>query len=168
MARFERVYEEERIQEYSDLLTSNFRFHFSASADPLLVANYPNGWSKTDDTTSTGHLFRGFTNAQGTHERGAASIAVSLLPSNAPESDTTHADSTAWYKVLVVPFVELSVMTGPDDGFLIHGRHEVSLVRGDAAVLSAGQRADSTCWYIYRWEDQSPAGGAAASSHSEG
>ncbi len=33
--------------------------------------------------------------------------------------------------------------------------HRLFLVRGDAAVgLHAGQPADSTRWYIYRWVDE--------------
>ena len=49
----------------------------------------------------------------------------------------------------------LSTLSASDDEIVysINARQEFYLVRGDAAVLPTGATADTTRWYIRRWED---------------
>jgi hypothetical protein len=42
---------------------------------------------------------------------------------------------------------------------VISARHEFYIVRGDAALLAAGQEARTDRWYIRRWDDLSTSTG---------
>jgi hypothetical protein len=162
MTRFERLYEGEGASDYGAMFAANFRFQFSPHADERLVGRYPEGLGKADELMAAQNLFGSFLDAEGRPVPGAVTIHLNLLPTNRPVDDPSRVgggavpDSTRWYKLLEVPSVGLLVVTGPDDGYHINGRHLFRLVRGDAAVLEQGQRADSTRWYIYSWEDQTP------------
>jgi len=152
--RFEATWEYEVEAQYALLLTDDFRFKFSAAADPELVDRYPN-WGRVDDIASTTHLFDGFENSTGTAVPGASHIDLTLTGvSQGPDFD--HADSTAQYQKIVatVMFGEITVPVPPDEiVYSINARQEFFLVRGDAAVLPTGVAADTTRWYIRRWED---------------
>lgn len=161
LARFERVYETRSLAAYAALFTSDFSFRFSAEADPLLVAYYGTSWGIDDEVISAEHLFNGFTQADPPNETfgPATSIAMSLI---GPQivADSTHADSTAHYKRAIVPVVDLSVtavISSFETVFEVSARHDLYLVRGDAAVLDGGQPSDSLHWYIRRWDDMTPA-----------
>jgi hypothetical protein len=157
LARSEATFEAESNGEYAKLLTDDFRFHFSAQSDPALVSEYPGGWARADEEIAVTHLFNGFTNSEATLVPGASRIDVSLNGIQVAD-DTSHVDSTAHYRKLVVSGMEMviEVPTASEPvTYTIYSRQEFYVVRGDAAVLASGQPAQSDRWYIRRWDDLS-------------
>jgi len=155
MTRFEAAYENQVLEGFAPLLTADFRFHFSNQTDPALVSQYGDNWRKDDELTSTENLFEGFTNENGDHVPGATSLQLTLS-SMGIVGDPDHADSTTHYKLATVANASLQLQVPGTDGWLITAPHDFYLVRGDAAVLGEGQAADSTRWYVRKWDDMSP------------
>jgi hypothetical protein len=156
MAALVQVYEHQQSSEYGKLLTQDFRYSFSSASDPTLVTQYGPNWGMSDETISADHLFNGFTSQPaGQYLPGASNIAMTL---NSVQylDDSQHPDSSVYYKWVTVAraivSIEIPGTTEPQI-FLIDARHDYYLVRGDAAVLSAGQLATNDQWYIRRWED---------------
>ncbi len=164
MIRFERTYENQVVDQYELLFASNFRFTFSNQSDPTLVNQYGNSWGKDDEVESTSHLFDGFTNELGTFVPGAAGITLSLPGAQiiADPFRPTDPDSSAYYKYVIVPSISLLLDVPGTQGYEIAAPHDFYLVRGDAAVLDAGQQATADRWYIWRWDDKSAALAAIA------
>ena len=170
MLRFEATYENQVRAEYEKLFTSNFRFTFSSQSDPELVSQYGNSWGKDDEIESTGHLFEGFTNDQGQFQGPAASIVLSLTGASFID-EPAKPDSGEFYKRVIVPTVSLDIVIAGGEEFQISAPHDFYLVRGDRALLDAGQEARADRWYIYGWDDKSAPLAAATpvlASHSEG
>ena len=162
MLYFEAVYEAQSSANYEALLTSDFRYTFSLASDPELVNRYPN-WGRDDEVESTRHLFEGFTNSSGDPVPAATRIEMTLSGLQYGP-DYTHADSAEHYMKVVITSVDMliEVPTAPvPTTYQISGRHEFYIVRGDAAVLDAGQVARSDRWYLRRWDDLSPGIGAS-------
>ncbi len=158
MTRFQRTYEYQVQPEYVKLLTSDFRYTFSANTDPRLVDQYGPNWGIDDEAQSADHLFNGFTSSTtGNYIPGATNITMAL---NSVQyfDDPAHPDSSAYYKWVTVARVVMAIeVPGTPDPqiFNIDDRHEFYLVRGDAALLDAGQSATADRWYIRRWDDLS-------------
>jgi len=158
--RLQRTYERLDLVDYTGLLTADFRYTFSAQSDPALASLYSDNWGKDDETESAKHLFEGFTNSTGQRFGPASNITV-RFDNDQYYADPAHADSAAWYVYCPVSTVNLTVDAPLPDGstttYNISAPHSFFLVRGDAAILDAGQRADSTRWYVRHWDDLSPA-----------
>ena len=154
--RLEATWENRGEAEYGKLLSADFRYQFSLASDPLLVNMYPN-WNRTDEIAALTHLFHGFTNEQGTTIPAASRI--DMTPTGVQVgSDPDHPDSSAQYQRMVVTNLEIQVEvpSGYEPvTYNISARHEFYLVRGDAAVLPAGAVANTTRWYVRRWDDLS-------------
>jgi hypothetical protein len=157
-ARLEATWESQVATEYAKLLTGDFRFHFSADSDPSLVDQYGDNWGADDETTSISHMFDGFTNTKGMPIPGASRIDMTMYGVSISD-DSQHADSSAYFRkmdvvllecVIEVPIAQFETVT-----YVISSRHELYLVRGDAAVLPAGAAADPNRWYVRRWDDLS-------------
>lgn len=153
MLRFKEAYASKALAEYAALFTADFRFAFSSQSDPDLVAQYGATWSTNDEVASASHLFVGFTNPQGTYNAPASSITLTLNNMQII-ADPDRPDSAAFYKLAIVPLVDLGLAIAGTDGFSIGSPHDFYLVRGDAAVLDPGQPADSLHWYLWRWADK--------------
>jgi hypothetical protein len=154
--RLEGSWKFQDLPEYRKLLAEDFRFRFSPLSDPMLVDRYPN-WGVDDEVESARHLFEGFTNSSGELVPAAIQIELTLV-GIAFEDDSTHADSTAHYrKVVVASMVGTIEFPGQSEPLIysLSSRQEFLLVRGDAAVLAQGVAADSTRWYLRRWDDLS-------------
>jgi len=141
--------------EYDTLLTSDFHYHFSAQTDPALVSQYGNTWGKVDEGQSMTHLTQGFTNAHGVMVPKASSI-TSSINGDAVGTDTTHSDSTSWYRAVSVTALLISIdvpSAGGGATYNINTPIVFLLVRGDAAVLNAGQSHSASRWYIREMDD---------------
>lgn len=160
MLRFEASYEFQDLPNYENLLTSDFRYTFSQASDPTLVATYGSNWGKDDESESSRHLFDGFTNSNGDVIPKASRIEMSLSGIQY-QTDFTHSDSAAYYQKVVVSAVDMTIEVPPGVGateptiYTINARHEFYIVRGDAAVVQAGQETSANRWYIRRWDDLS-------------
>jgi hypothetical protein len=166
--RFVWAYENKKAAEYENLFTEDFTFEFSTATDPELAQQYAAGWLKLDEKTSAHHLFEGFMDDSTGYHTAASSIALTFANS-APSGDTDNPDPTR-FKVLATRVD--GVITVPPTGGQTEDTHYVIdnnflrffLVRGDAAAsLAAGQPADSTHWYIWKWRDETSGAYAPAS-----
>ena len=165
--RLEATWESEVEAEYGRLLTSDFRYHFSASSDPDLVVRYPEGLSRSEEIGTLTNLFNGFTSSTNGSIPGTSHIVMQSAGAT-DQVDPDHPDSTAQYRVLHFDALAVSLTIGksPDDyTYQVVAAHDLHLVRGDAAVLPSGAIADTTRWYVRRWDDLSlPFGGGLRSS----
>jgi hypothetical protein len=159
MIRFQKAYQYQDITQYANLLTADFRYTFSVQSDPTLAQTYGNNWGKDDETESAKHLLTGFTNSSGTYVPPASNISISFI-NDQYYPDPLHSDSTSYYVYCPVSTVNLNIDVPSGDGtttYNISAPHSFYLVRGDAALLDAGQSAASDRWYIRHWDDLSPA-----------
>lgn len=159
VVRFMTAYQYEVPSEYDTLLTSDFHYRFSSQADPLLVSEFGTMWGKADEGASFSHLIHGFTNAQGAYVPKAISITYQLV-NDVVGNDTTHADSTTWYQAVSVSSLNIAIdvlVSGGSTTYNMSTPIVFLLVRGDAAVLSAGQAHSSSRWYIREMDDLAPA-----------
>ena len=142
--------------QYALLLSDDFRYHFSAASDPDLLVHYGDNWRKTDEVAAITNLFHGFKNEFGETLAGASSINMTLYGVQYLSSDPDHPDSTGQYRKVVVTTMNMviEVPSTPDPTvYQVNSRHEFFLVRGDAAVLAPGASADTTRWYVRKWDD---------------
>jgi len=156
--RLQRTYENQDATDYEGLLTSDFRYTFSAQTDQDLVNQYGTNWGKDDEVESARHLFSGFTNSKGLFQAPASRIQAAFV-NDQYYLDPVHADSATWYVYCPVADVNLKIEVPIEGGgtttYDISARHAFYLVRGDAAILDPGQPADSTRWYLRHWDDES-------------
>lgn len=146
---------------YPGLLTKDFEYNFSAATDPDLATMYPN-WGKDDETESAIHLFDGFINTSGNPQPGASRIDV-IFSGVQYGPDPTHPDSIEQYTKVLLTMVDGSFAIPSEPETLIysiHARHELYLVRGDAAVLDDDEQPIANRWYVRRWDDLSQPTGA--------
>ena len=161
IARFQTMYESQNTAELGKLLTANFSFRFSTQSDPTLAQQYGSTWDKADELASAGHLFDGFTSPDPPYVTFGPATSISLAFVNMQIlDDLLLPDSSRFYKYVVVPSANLTitVVNGAIETiYEISAPQDFYLVRGDVALLDSGQPADSTYWYIYRWDDRNPA-----------
>ena len=137
--------------ETDSLLTADFRFHFSSQVDPDLVGAYGNNWGKPYEVSSLHHLLHGFTNSAGTYVPGASAMGYQVSAWKVG-ADTTHADSAAWYRVVYVGQLALTIDLTDASGpfaYNIACPLELFFVRGDVigaltAVKAHAERSPAT------------------------
>jgi hypothetical protein len=166
MARFDGMYEAKNLGEYKLLFTSDFRFTFSSQSDAELVTLYGNSWGKDDEVESTSHLFEGFQSSEPPDFPTYSPATNITMDLRGPQylDDLIRPDSSAFYKYVVVPTVDLQITVfigSVETTYEISAPHDFYLVRGDVAQLDPDQEASADRWYIYRWDDKSPRVGAA-------
>src|SRR5262249_35237464 len=133
-----------------------------------LVTQYADGWVKNDELQSAAHLFHGYTPSGGSALPAATSIDIKLA-NEVPGDDNASPDPKT-HKVLVTR-VDGSIVVPEAGGYTLtyliaNNLNTFYLVRGDAATgLDAGQPADTSHWYVYRWTDET--GGAVAEAKPE-
>jgi len=155
--RMEQTWERKDEASYALLLTSDFRYHFSPAADPLLADLYGDNWTRIDEIAAITHLFHGFTNSNDIQVPAASRIDMTLSGVSVV-SDPDHPDSTIHYRKCVITSLSVTIAVPDPAGvssveYVINARHELYLVRGDAAVVPPGSPADTTRWYMRRWDD---------------
>ena len=153
--RMELTWERKDEASYALLLTSDFRYHFSPAADPLLADLYGDNWSRIDEMASITHLFHGFTNSNDVQIPAASRIDLTLSGVSVGQ-DFEHPDSTVHYRKCVITTLDATIEVPDLTGvvtYQIGSRHELYLVRGDAGLVPPGASADSTRWYVRRWDD---------------
>jgi hypothetical protein len=170
--RFIAAYEGKKTAEYRALFTGDFKFSFSNAADPTLANKWITGWSAADESISAHNLFQGGTNLDGIYQQPATSIDL-IFSRTSPVGDVGAPDTTK-YKVLET-FVDAVVVVPPEPPatdalryVVTNNFHRIFLVRGDAANgLRADQPADSTHWYIWKWNDETAGTPGAPGTASE-
>ena len=143
---------------YRTLFTQDYQFAFSA-LDPYGDAYKITPWNRQDEMASSTHLFVGGSPI----EPPAQAITLSLGAGLVVQDDPRPGMDPRRHKY-VHTTVALTVLTASSET-LITGFAGFYLVRGDSALVpddirALGYEADSTRWYIDRWEDDTatPAG----------
>src|SRR5205814_8233955 len=85
---------------FGAMLTGDYKFYFSPTADPLLAQQYFGGWSKDDESVTASHLFSGYTPEGEAALPPAQSISIHL--ENAiPIDDNSEGFKSGTHKLLV-------------------------------------------------------------------
>jgi len=157
MERLISSYEKKNESAFAAMFTADYQYEFSNSTDPNLVTQYAGGWFKVDETTSSSHLFSGYTPPGGSTKEAASSISIALAVTT-PTDDNSPGVDPATHKILATRVDGQIVVPEPGTDpftFVIENNFNVFyIVRGDAAAaLEVGQPADAQHWYIDRWVD---------------
>jgi hypothetical protein len=136
---------------YQVLFTQDYRFAFSA-LDPYGNAYRGDTWTRDDEMIFAGHLFLG---GHPTEPR-ATSISLELDHNFTVRDDPRPGKNPRWHKTIRTSLA-LAVVDSSKET-VITGFGNFYLVRGDSALVPSqivwlGYAADSTHWYIDRWED---------------
>lgn len=147
MKRFRQAYECGDFEAYALLFTRDFRF---LSDDERFRARHPEGMTRDEEVESARHLFEGYTKPDGEHAPLAVHIELrldSLVVSVDPEWGRPES-----HQLVTVGSVRLIIDVGGIASLITIGdRHDFHVVRGEAALLDAGQRGDADHWYIHTW-----------------
>jgi hypothetical protein len=153
--RLEQAYQTRDLEGYAALMTADFRFR---SFSPEFLERFPDGMTRVDERASARRLFHGDPDSPG--QRGA-SIHLTLGRLEIKE-DPLHPGREDRFRLVVAPSISLVVIDGGQRFEVIGTRHEYHVVRGNAAALEAGQRADADHWYVWKWDEYPPGVGRVA------
>ncbi len=142
-----RAYRAMSVDGIEAVLTADYRFHAQRNG-PL---GFTFGASREDEIQVIRHMLVGTPGDSRAGMARADSVGMSF-DGVTQGVDPEHPDSTQNYQVLVVTRAQWGLR-------MVDGRrmwntpslHVFHVVRGDAAVLVAGQTADPERWYIRRW-----------------
>lgn len=142
-------YEQRSLATFESLLAADFRFHFSA--DDAAGASYALGLERAAEMRVCHALFVGDTAAM-MPPPDRVQITLGALDEGV---DPEHPDSTCHYRLVVAhDFVMRLGFAHGDTTEWVHageGLQIFHVVRGDAAVRTPEQSADTTRWYVRRW-----------------
>jgi hypothetical protein len=144
------VYHDRDLALFDRLLSSDYRFH---TYDEQLRQWDLEGMDKTFELRSARCLFRSDPGDTSCPKDAPAPRHIEIAMKGVRLSDDPeHPDSTQHYVLGLADAFEFDIEL-PDGTRLqtAPATHVFHLVRGDAAVLGAGQPADAQHWYIRRW-----------------
>jgi len=152
-------YTQKNLDSYRRLFTSDFRFVFS-DRDSNGAAYRVVPWTRDDDMISTNHLFQGGDADQPV----ATAIQLALDRNFLVLPDDRVGKSPRWH---VMSTTQLILHVALADGHTedITGEAKFYLTRADSAAIpdDLGAPADSTTWYVDRWEDRTVQGDGSLS-----
>jgi hypothetical protein len=129
------------------LLTNDYTFHGFTDS----LGRYTVGWPRDNEMRSIRGMLEGVSRDGKVIMARADSVGV-VFDGISIGVDPEHPDSTQQYEVLTVTRAQFGIRMA-DGRHLLNAPslHVFHVVRGDAAVLAPGQRADPDRWYIRRW-----------------
>jgi len=140
---------------YPDVLTADYVFVF-APGDSAGNAFRTHPWLRESELQMAQHLFVG-----GGDQPPASSIQLAINDAlvAAPDPRPGCGDVRIHQTIRTNVFLKVTVDRGAPDMTIITGTALFYLVRGDSASIPAelaakGMRADSTRWWITRWDDE--------------
>ena len=143
-----RAYAAQSVVALDALFTADYRFHTPGERP---AARPPETFDRDHELRAAAEMFRASADGGRATMSSVRDLALHLdgLVSGV---DPEHADSTDHYRVVAVQRFALDIrLPGEQVLRTKPALNAFHLVRGDAAVLAAGQPADSTRWYIRRW-----------------
>jgi hypothetical protein len=151
LRRFEWSWNQKSLAVYRTIFTQDLTFVCSA-LDPFPAEP----WTREDEMTFASHLFVGGSAT----EPAANSISLVLGQNFAVRADPRPGKNTRWHQLIRASFI-LTIID-PTRETQLTGFNDFYLVRGDSASVPAdaiqlGFGADSTHWYVERWEDDTSA-----------
>lgn len=146
------------IGEYREVFSDDYVFTFSAT-DSAGNTYRDKPWIREDELISAENLF--VTGKGG--EEAATSITLEYGNNLNPLPDPRPGKNRKWHKYVNVDVVMVVKRQNGGD-FQVQGSARFFVVRGDSAKIptDTGLTADSTRWYIERWEDDTAQSGALA------
>jgi hypothetical protein len=159
---FKWCWENRAIEEYREVFTDDYIFLFSQQ-DSAGNAFRDRPWTREDEMASNTNLFVGGSATEPPADRITLVFTNSLT--EFPSSFPGHHPK--WHREIRAE-VNLRVQRG-ESTLEVRGPGLFFFVRGDSAALpqeliQRGFRADSTRWYIERWEDETVSSAAGAFS----
>jgi hypothetical protein len=149
MRLFEWSYDHRAFDPYRRVFTGDFRFVMTLQ-DSNGAGYRDDSWLYEDEMVSARHLFEG-----GGPQPAATRIALDLDPVLVFVDDPRPGKDPWFHKTTSTHFA-LKVRTRGNRMYDISGFADFYLVRGDSAAVPVGEPpADSTRWFIERWEDRS-------------
>ncbi len=147
LKQMEKAYATKSIELQSSLFTDDYRFHSLV----MKLSEYVDGSDREREIRIAKNLFAGRLFGKGEPKPDA--MRLELVCGDVTEGpDPEHADSTEHYRVLVSNKFSMRVIEdGKERMSVPSSQHVFHVVRGDAAVLASGQKADAGKWYIRRW-----------------
>lgn len=154
LRRFEWSYNNRAIAEYRELFTDDYRFVFAA-ADSSGQAYRDNPWTREDELSSATGLFQ-----------RASQINLRLDKNFYADRDPRPGKAWPWHKRIRTS-VALTILMSEGGQTDVIGFARFFLTRGDSAAIPEelklkGFGADSSRWYIERWEDETLQSGTQA------
>ena len=132
------------------LYTADYEYIVARDPTPGLSIPIMN---RDDELLAARNLFRGVSRDGQVGMPAAQSIDVSMKGLS-EVGDPQHPDSAGFYRLVVCQEFALDMKLANDQVVKTKpALHVFHLVRGDAAVLTAGNPADPKRWYIRRWVD---------------
>ena len=128
------------------LFTSDYQFVFSA-LDPYRNAYLQTPWTRDDELLSAEHLFRTGT----VLEPPATAITLTFDRYPSVRDDPRPGKDHGWHKMIHTSLA--LVVIDPNKETAITGFATFFFVRGDSAAVPVNVPADSSHWFINRWED---------------
>jgi hypothetical protein len=160
---FKWCWENRDITLYREIFTDDYRFAF-AITDSSGTPYRGNPWTREDELISATNLFVGGSAS----EPAASSISLIFDGDLKAENDFRQGKAPRWHQQIQIANLTLTINKSDGSAVRVTGGALFYLVRGDSAVIpqelvERGFGADSTRWYIERWEDQTNVGTGAAS-----
>ena len=140
------IYSERNLGSLDRLLTADFRFHFS-SGDPA-GSRYAEGWTRDLELKSASAMFFGAESARIAERPDSITFVLGEIVEGA---DPEHPDSTGHYRLVVARDMGLRLVLPHHKVVFVRGMQVFHAVRGDAALCTHEQPADSTRWFLRRW-----------------
>ncbi len=146
---FEWCWNERDIATYGRVFTDDFRFIF-ALGDSAGNPFRDDPVTREVELAMARHLFVG-----GGSGWPVISIVLVLDPTLRVSPDSRPGKNAKWHKEILTS-VDLAVTTEDSTEYRILGNARFFVVRGDSALIpqELGLAADSTRWYIDRWDDE--------------
>ncbi len=146
LERLARAYRDRSPDDVIATYTADYRFHTMGDS----LRSYSMGMTRGDDASSVRAMMLGEIRDGDTLRAPADSIGLTM-DGFEEGADPEHPDSTQHYRTVAVGRFDFGIRIGKDLMLNTSSLHVFHLVRGDAAVLVAGQSADAEHWYIRRW-----------------
>ncbi len=146
LASFARAYRDLSADRVVSHFTADYRFHILG--DSLL--RFVSGFGREQEASTIQNMLRGLVRGADTLMAPVDSVGMQMdgfLEAPDPE----HPDSTRHYRVVVVSRFEFGIRARGERMLTMSSQHVFHLVRGDIALLVAGQPASADRWYIRRW-----------------
>ena len=145
---FARAYSDESLEALGALLSGDFGFYGN---DARVAPYLPKLLDRDRELRIASNIFNGVSRDGKVVMPGADSVSITV-GELAESPDPEHPDSTDHYRLVAVHRFESRIhRAGLKDFTSLPALHVFHVVRGDAAILVAGQPADSTRWYVRRW-----------------
>lgn len=147
LERFAHAYRTRSVAGVDAVLAGDYRFHEQGST----LSEFLSGNGRESQMNTIRGILEGVRKDGRIVMPAAATVSLEM-DGIGQDFDPEHPDSLGHYRVLSVGKFDLRAVLPNGQTLITESRlNTFHVVRGDAAVLAAGQPADPSTWYIRRW-----------------